>query len=87
VKGALNLKRYFGSQALAIFIQPPSVEVLYDRLVKRGSENEESLLKRISKAEYELSFAPSFDALIVNDDLTVKCAEIVEIVKRFISDK
>ncbi len=87
VKGALNLKRYFGEQALAIFIQPPSVEILYDRLVKRGSEDEESLLKRISKADYELGFASCFDTIIVNDDLKVKCDEIFEIVTRFISDK
>lgn len=87
VKGALNLKRYFGGQALAIFIQPPSVEVLYDRLVKRGSEDEESLKKRMSKAEYELSFASHFDAVIVNDDLKAKCEEIFELVTKFISDK
>ena len=85
VIGGLNLKRYFGSDALAIFIQPPTVEVLKERLKHRGTENDESLAKRLSKAEYELTFAPQFDKIIINDDLQVKCQEITDILDHFLS--
>lgn len=84
VLGGLNLKKYFGDSALAIFIQPPSVEVLEQRLIHRGTESEESLRKRISKAQFELDFAPQFDCIIVNDHLETKCAEIVRIVSDFL---
>ena len=87
VVGGLNLKKYFGDQALAIFIQPPTLEVLQDRLRNRGTEDEESLLKRILKAEYELGFASWFDEIIVNDNLHIKCEEIVNLVTGFISDR
>lgn len=72
VVGGLNLKKYFGDQALAIFIQPPTLEVLQDRLRNRGTEDDESLMKRILKAEYELGFASWFDEIIVNDNLHIK---------------
>lgn len=85
VKGGLNLKKYFGDHGLAIFIQPPSIEVLHKRLVGRGSETEESLNKRIGKAAFELSFAHEFDKVIVNDDLAAKCVEIVAMVKEFLN--
>ena len=69
VKGGLNIKKYFGDKALAIFVEPPTVQELENRLRKRGTETEESLRKRVEKAEYELSFAPKFDTVVVNDDL------------------
>lgn len=87
VLGGLNLKKYFGETSLAIFIQPPSVSVLEQRLVNRGTESDESLKKRISKAEFEMKFAPRFDRIIVNDHLDEKCAEIVNIVSDFLQNK
>jgi len=84
VLGGLNLKKYFGSQGLAIFIQPPSVEELENRLRKRGSESEETLRKRVDKAAFELTFAMHFDKIIINDNLEVKCREIVTLVETFL---
>ena len=84
VKGGINLKRYFGTNGLAIFIHPPSIEELEHRLRKRGTESEETLRKRVGKAEYELTFAPQFDEVVVNDDLEVKCREVVGLVREFL---
>ena len=84
VVGAVNLKKYFGDQSLGIFIHPPSMEELENRLKKRGSESEETLRKRLDKAAYELTFATQFDRIIINDNLEVKCLEIVELVKGFL---
>lgn len=69
VKGALNVKRRFGDAALSIFILPPSLEILEQRLRGRNTDTEESVLKRIEKAEYEMRFAADFDERIINDDL------------------
>ena len=69
VKGGINLKRQFGDEALAIFVMPPSIEELERRLRRRGTESEDTIKKRIGRAELELSFAPQFDKIIVNDDL------------------
>ena len=85
VKGALNLKKYFGKQGLALFIHPPSVEELENRLKKRGTESEETLRKRLDKATYELSFAGQFDVVIINDNLEVKCREVVKLVTEFLT--
>jgi guanylate kinase len=85
VIGGLNLKRYFGSTGLAIFIQPPSVRELENRLRNRGSESEEMIQKRLSKAAYELDFANRFDTVVVNDDLKSKLLEVVGIVSSFIN--
>ncbi|MEI6174487.1 MAG: guanylate kinase [Bacteroidota bacterium] len=84
VLGGLNLKKYFGSQGLAIFIQPPSVEELENRLRKRGTESDETLRKRVDKAAFELTFAMHFDKIIINDNLEVKCREIVTLVETFL---
>jgi guanylate kinase len=86
VLGGLNLKQYFGPHGLALFIQPPSVEELEYRLRKRGSETEEMLKKRVHKAVYELTFAPRFDKIIINDDLQSKCKEIVNLVELFLKE-
>ena len=77
VVGGLNIKKQYGDRALLIFIAPPSIEVLRERLTGRGTDPEEMIALRIAKAEYELSFAPHFDVTIVNDDLEVakKAAE------------
>ncbi len=85
VVGGLNLKRYFGEAALAIFIQPPSLEVLKQRLAHRGTENPESMNRRVSKANYEMGFAPRFDTIIINDHLESKCRQITEIVCKFLN--
>ncbi len=69
VQGALNLKEAFPEKTLTIFVKPPSTQVLLKRLRQRKSESEESLKKRIAKAEFELSFANNFDLVIVNDKL------------------
>jgi len=84
VVGGLNLKRYFGASGLAIFIQPPSVAELENRLRNRGTESEETLRKRVEKAAYELDFSSQFDNIIINDNLEKKCREIVVLVNSFL---
>ena len=69
VVGGLNLKKYFGEMALAIFIQPPSFEELKKRLIARNTDNEESLNKRLSKVEYEMTFKQNFDHVVINAEL------------------
>jgi len=75
VKGGIRLKQIFGERALSMFIMPPSSEELQNRLRKRNTECEESLQKRLKRAEEELSFAPMFDIVVVNDDLGQAVAE------------
>lgn len=84
VVGGLALKRHFGEHALAIFISPPSVAVLEQRLRERGTENAESLKKRVDKAAHELTFAQQFDAIVVNDTLEHACHEVHALVYRFL---
>jgi guanylate kinase len=69
VVGGLNIKKQFGDRALLIFIAPPGIDELRNRLIGRGTDSEQMIDLRIAKAEYELSFAPHFDVTIVNDDL------------------
>ena len=69
VKGALSVKKLYGRRALSLFIQPPSIETLRERLIGRGTDSMEEIEKRVSKAAYELSFAPRFDTIVVNDVL------------------
>ena len=80
VKGGLALKRQFGEQALAVFLRPPSVEILLERLTKRSTEVEHQLKERIAKANYELSFETQYDVVVVNDILEetfVNCENLV----------
>jgi guanylate kinase len=86
VMGGLNLKESFGDKALSIFVKPPSIEVLEERLRSRGTDDEESLQKRIGKAAYELSFAPRFDRILVNDSLEKALAEAEALLGEFLSD-
>jgi guanylate kinase len=81
VVGGLNIKKEFGDRALAVFIAPPSIEILHKRLVGRGTDSPEMIEKRIGKAEFEMSFAPQFDVVIVNDNLDKSKAEAEEIKK------
>ena len=69
VVGGCNIKDYYGKQALAVFIKPPSIEELRQRLIKRGTDSDEVINDRVSKAEYELTFASKFDVVIHNEDL------------------
>ena len=84
VQGGLNIKKKFPERTLAVFIQPPSVEELKKRLLKRGTETEESLLKRVGKAEAEMKFASGFDKIIINEDLEKAVAETRAVVRDFI---
>ena len=85
VKGAIHVQDLNPQQTLAVFIEPPSIDELKNRLHKRGTETAESLQARVSKASYEISFKHSFDEVIVNDDLEKACARAEEIVAAFLS--
>ena len=85
VKGGVNLKKYFGDQALSVFIQAPSVEVLRERLVKRGTDSAGDIDKRVAKAAEEMTYAPKFDKVLVNDDLATAFAEAEAMVDTFLS--
>ena len=81
VKGALNIKRFYGERALSLFIQPPSLEELRKRLEGRATDAPEVIEQRLAKADYELSFAPRFDKVVVNDDLETAEQEVYRLVK------
>lgn len=83
--GGLNLKHFFGSNALAVFVQPPSVEVLEERLRSRKTESEEKIHMRISKATFEINRAKEFDYILINNNLDVAVAEIKERIIQFIT--
>lgn len=87
VVGALNLKKQFGERALALFVQAPSIEVLEKRLRGRGTDSEEKISERIDKAAQEMSRAPEFDKVVVNDDLETAKAESVAILRGFLEAK
>ncbi|HIY49776.1 MAG TPA: guanylate kinase [Candidatus Barnesiella excrementavium] len=84
VVGGLNIKKYYGDQALALFIQPPSIEELKRRLNHRATDAPEVIASRIAKAEYELSFAPKFDCIIVNDILEKAQEEAYQTIRQFL---
>lgn len=84
VMGGINLKRLFGDDACSIFIMPPSIEELERRLRGRDTDAEEVILKRIGKAEFELSKSVEFDYTVVNDDLQVATNEVAEIIENFL---
>lgn len=71
VKGACNIKKHYGDNALSIFVQPPSIDELRKRLISRGTDSEETIEKRIERASFELSFADKFDKIVINDILEV----------------
>lgn len=87
VLGGLNIKKYYQDQALAIFVQPPTLESLKERLAGRGTETPESLQKRFDKAEYEMSFANQFDVILVNDKLDIACDEANRLIREFLCQK
>ena len=85
VVGGTNIKKQFGDEALAIFVRPPSIEVLVERLTARSTDSQEAIDTRIKKAEYELSFEDQFDVTIVNDDLETAKRQTLKIVNDFIN--
>ena len=86
VKGGCNIKNYYGNRALSIFIQPPSIEALRQRLNGRGTDSPEVIEDRIARAEYELGFADKFDTIVVNDNLEQAQQEALQILKKFLND-
>lgn len=84
VVGGCNIKEYYGKEALSIFVQPPSVEELRRRLVGRSTDSPEVIATRVEKAEYELSFAPRFDVILINDLLEEAFAKAEELVSQFL---
>lgn len=86
VKGGVNIKRIFGDKAFSIFIQAPSVEILRERLISRGTDSAEAIGKRVAKASSEMEFAKGrFDYVLVNDDLQTALDEADEIVGKFLA--
>ena len=85
VQGGLNVKKIYGDRALTLFIQPPSIELLRERLERRGTDAPEVIERRLAKAETELSFAPKYDAVVVNDDLEEACRDAARVIEDFLS--
>jgi guanylate kinase len=84
VYGGLSIKKHYGHQALAIFVMPPSVEVLAQRLKSRSTDSEEDIKKRLDKALYEIDKAVEFDTIIINDNLDEAIANSRKVVKEFL---
>ncbi|NDW09864.1 guanylate kinase [Dysgonomonas sp. 520] len=84
VVGGCGIKAFYGDEALSVFIQPPSIEELERRLVNRGTDSPEVIQARIEKAEYEMTFAPQFDVVILNDNLDQAKAEALSVVSEFL---
>jgi guanylate kinase len=85
VEGGVNLKAAFGDRALSVFVQPPSLAVLENRLRSRGTESDENIAKRMAKAERELTYVNRFDHILVNDDLERAKLEVVDLVERYLT--
>ena len=85
VIGGLNIKKQYPKECLSLFIMPPSVDVLRERLSGRGSESEEKLEMRLAKAEQEISKNQEFDKVILNDDFGIACEETIEVITNFIN--
>ena len=85
VNGGRNIKRYFGDDALSIFVMPPSMEVLEQRLRNRGTDSEESISRRLQRSAKELEEAPQFDVTIVNDDLQRAVEETRRVIEKFLN--
>lgn len=86
VVGGCNIKKYYGDRALSLFIQPPSIEELRHRLISRATDTPEVIESRVAKAEYELTFAPKFDKVIVNDDLEQAKVDALQVITEFLSE-
>ena len=87
VLGGVNVKQMYGDRAISIFIQPPSVEVLRERLIKRGTDSMEDIQNRVDKAAFEISIGPQFDYTVINDDLDTAVAQVHDLIANFITPK
>ncbi|MCH5230891.1 MAG: guanylate kinase [Muribaculaceae bacterium] len=87
VKGALNIKKRYGDDAITIFVMPPDKATLEQRLRKRGTDSEETIEKRLHKSEYEMSFSPQFDTVIINDQLEEAVEKVESAIKKFVGIK
>jgi guanylate kinase len=85
VEGGLHLKKKFEEHALAVFVQPPSLEVLVERLTSRATDSADKLAERIKKAEIELRYADKFDMILHNNDLEIACTEAEVLVRAFLT--
>lgn len=85
--GGLNIKKIYGDKALSIFVMPPSLDALRERLEKRGTDSPEVIENRLSKAEYEMSFAPQFDATVLNNDFYRAKKDVLKLISSFLSDE
>ncbi len=86
VKGALNVKKQFGEKVLTVFIEPPSIDVLKERLQKRGTDTAENILIRINKATEEMQYKGKFDQVVLNDDIERAAEEVIALVRQFIKN-
>lgn len=86
VKGGVNLKKLFGPNALSVFIKAPSVEVLRERLISRGTDTPEAIEGRVAKAKEELTYEDRFDKVLVNDVLDISLAQAEKLVEDFVND-
>lgn len=85
VKGGVNVKKMYGNDAISVFIAPPSIDTLRQRLTSRATDNAQEIEKRIAKAAFELGFADKFDKRVVNDDLPTAVEQTRSIIKEFIN--
>ena len=85
VVGGVNIKKQFGDRALSIFIAPPGIETLQKRLIDRATDSPEMIEKRVSKAAYEMTFAPQFDLTVINDKLETAKAETERLIREFLA--
>ena len=85
VVGGCNIKKYYGDRALSVFIQPPSIEELRNRLVGRATDAPEVIESRIAKAEFELGYADKFDVVVINDELEKAKADALETIQKFLN--
>ena len=87
VKGGCNIKEHYGSKALSVFIQPPSVEELRRRLIGRATDSMEQIEQRVAMAEYEMGFAPRFDRIVINDNLNEAKQQTLDMLRKFLSEE
>lgn len=87
VEGGLHVKRLYGDRALTLFIQPPGLDKLRERLERRGTDAPEVIERRLAKAKKELAYAPQYDVTLVNDDLGTACSEADRVIRDFLSEE
>ena len=83
--GGVNIKKQFDDRALSIFIAPPGIETLQQRLIERATDSPEMIEKRVAKAAYEMTFSPQFDVTVINDNLETAKAETERLIRNFLA--